>query len=359
MSAVSRRRWRLDEIVAHLGGELIGEPSVEVQQVAPVDAAGPGTITFLTNPKYRQALIDTAASAVVLAPSSVDLTNLPRIVHVNPYAYYARLVALLNPAAAVPHGAHVSAVLESAIPDSASIGANAVIGKHVSIGERVRIGAGCVIGDGASIGDDSLLHPNVTIASGCRLGARATVQSGAVIGSDGFGFAKENGQWVKIPQIGRVIIGDDVEIGANTAIDRGALEDTVIGNDVKLDNQIHMAHNVRIGDHTAIAGCVGIAGSTTIGRRCTVGGGALIVGHIRIGDDVHLSGGTVIGKSLTKPGLYTGIYPMETHEAWLKNAAKLRHLDDLHRKVREMEKQIAALAAASSESPESSASKDQ
>lgn len=348
MRSTSERRWRLDEIVARLGGELIGDPSVEVGQVAPVDAATAGTITFLTNAKYRQALAETSASAVVLAPQSVELTNLPRIVHANPYAYYARLVALLNPLPEVPPGAHSSAVVDSVIPASASVGANAVIGHGVTIGERVRIGAGCVVGDGAAIGDDSLLHPNVTLAAGCRLGARAVVQSGAVIGSDGFGFAKENGQWLKIPQIGRVIIGDDAEIGANTTIDRGALEDTVIGNDVKIDNQIHIAHNVRIGDHTAIAGCVGIAGSTTIGSRCTVGGGALISGHLRIGDDVHLSGGTVIAKNLSKPGLYTGIYPMETHDAWLKNAAKLRHLGDLHHKVREMEKQIAALIDAPS-----------
>lgn len=348
MTVSSGRSWRLDEIVAALGGELIGDPAVEVAQVAPVDRAAPRTITFLTNPKYRKALADTAASAVVLAPAAVDLTALPRIVHANPYAYYARLVALLNPVAAAVPGVHASAVVESSVPASAAVGANAVIGKNVVLGERVRIGAGCVVGNGVKIGDDALLHPNVTIAHGCQLGARVVVQSGAVIGGDGFGFAKEAGQWVKIPQVGRVLIGDDVEVGANTTIDRGALEDTVIGNDVKLDNQIQIAHNVRIGDHTAIAGCVGIAGSTHIGCRCTIGGAAMIIGHLEIGDDVHVSAGTLIGKSLPRAGHYTGSFPMDSHDGWLKNAAKVRHLDDMHRRLRELEKQLLALQGAPS-----------
>ena len=343
MAESSRRGWRLDEIVARLGGELIGDPAAEVVQVAPVDKAGIGTITFLTNPKYRKALAETAASAVVLAPSAVGLTDLPKIVHANPYAYYARLVALLNPPKETVAGVHPSAVIDSPLPASVSVGAQVVIGQDVSIGERVRLGAGCVIGDGARIGDDGLFHANVTIGDGCVIGARVVVQSGAVIGADGFGFAKEAGQWVKIPQVGRVLIGDDVEIGANTTIDRGALEDTVIGNGVKLDNQIQVAHNVRIGDHTAIAGCVGIAGSTQIGSRCTIGGAAMIIGHLRIGDDVHVSAGTLIGKSLPRPGHYTGSFPMEAHDDWLKNAARIRHLDDMHRKVRDLEKQLLAL----------------
>lgn len=348
MAATSGRNWRLDQIVAQLGGDLIGDPAVEVAQVAPVDAAKPGTITFLTNPKYRQALANTEASAVVLAPSAVELTGLPKIVHPNPYAYYARLVALLNPAQAVAAGAHRSAVVDSVIPESVAVGANAVIGQDVTLGERVRVGAGCVVGDGVSIGDDGLLHANVTIGAGCRLGARVVVQSGAVIGGDGFGFAKEAGQWVKIPQVGRVLIGDDVEVGANTTIDRGALEDTTIGNDVKLDNQIQIAHNVRIGDHTAIAGCVGIAGSTRIGCRCTIGGAAMIIGHLEIGDDVHVSAGTLVAKSLPRAGHYTGSFPLDSHDGWLKNAAKVRHLDDMYRRLRELEKQLLALNGAQS-----------
>ena len=342
MAASSGRAWRLDEIVARLGGGLVGDPAVEVVQVAPVDSAAAGSITFLTNPKYRLALAETSASAVVLAPSAADLTTLPKIVHPNPYAYYARLVALLNPRPLPTSGAHPSAVLASAIPASASVGANAVIGQGVSVGERVVIGAGCVVGDHVVIGDDGFLHPRVTIAAGCCLGARVVVQSGAVIGGDGFGFAKEAGLWVKIPQIGRVILGDDVEVGANTTIDRGALEDTVIGNDVKLDNQIQIAHNVRIGDHTAIAGCVGIAGSTRIGSRCTIGGAAMIIGHLEIGDEVHVSAGTLVAKSLPRSGHYTGSFPLDSHQGWLKNAAKVRHLDDMHRRLRDLEKQLAA-----------------
>jgi len=347
MAETHGRHWRLDEIVARLGGELIGEAATLVSRVAPVDAAGIGCITFLTNPKYRQALSVTTASAVVLSPQSADLTTIPRIVHPNPYAYYARLVALLNPGPSFSPGAHPSAVVDSVVPSSVSIGANAVIGSGVVLGERVRIGAGCVLGDGVVIGEDSLLHPNVTIGPACSMGARTVIQSGAVIGGDGFGFAKDAGQWVKIPQVGRVVIGDDCEVGANTTIDRGALEDTVIGNDVKLDNQIQIAHNIRIGDHTAIAGCVGIAGSTTIGARCTIGGAAMIIGHLEIGDDVHVSAGTLIGKSLPNAGHYTGSFPMATHGDWLKNAAKLRHLDEMYRRLRELEKQIAVLSAAS------------
>jgi UDP-3-O-[3-hydroxymyristoyl] glucosamine N-acyltransferase len=188
-----------------------------------------------------------------------------------------------------------------------------------------------------------LLHPNVTVYPGCMIGKRVILHSGCVIGSDGFGFAKEGDVWVKIPQIGRVLIGDDVEIGANTAIDRGALEDTVIGNHVKLDNQIHIAHNIRIGDCTAIAGCVGIAGSTKIGSRCTIGGAAMIVGHIEIGDNVHISGGTVVPKDIAKPGLYTGVYPIDEHGAWLRNGAHVRGLDKMHKRIRELEKKLAAL----------------
>ena len=346
MTESPRRTWRLDEIVAELGGTLLGDPSVVVTQVAPVDRAAAGAITFFTNPKYRATLSETQASAVVLAQSAVALTDLPKIVHANPYAYYARLVALLNPADDVTPQIHPSAVVESLLPESVHIGANVVVGKNVKLGERVRIGAGCVIGEGVSIGDDGLLHPNVTLAAKCSIGNRVVIQSGAVIGADGFGFAKEDGQWVKIPQIGRVRIGDDVEIGANTTIDRGALDDTVIGNDVKLDNQLQIAHNVQIGDHTAIAGCVGIAGSTRIGRRCTIGGAAMIIGHLEIGDDVHVSAGTLVAKSLPRAGHYTGSFPMDSHDAWLKNGSKVRHLDEMHKKLRALEQQMNTLIQA-------------
>ncbi len=334
---------RLDEIVTRLGGSLEGEGSVVVSQVGTLASAGTGQIAFLTNPKYRQQLQTTRAAAVILSPLFAGDTPLPRIVHQNPYAYYARVVALLNPAQKRPLGSHPTAVIGSEIPASASIGEHVVVGKEVSFGENVTLYPGCVIGDGVFIGDDSLLYPNVVIYSGCVIGQRAIIQAGAVIGSDGFGFAKEGERWLKIPQIGRVIIGDDVEIGANTSVDRGALDDTVIGNGVKIDNQIQIAHNVTIGDHTAMAGCVGIAGSTKIGRRCTIGGAGMIVGHLELADDVHISAGTMVTKSLRKPGQYTSIFPLEAHEEWLHNAAQIKRLARLAERVAELEKKLEQL----------------
>ena len=331
---------RLDAIVAQLGGALLGDGSVEIVQVASLASAGQGEISFLSNPKLLPQLKATQASAVIVPAGNADDTAVPRIIHPNPYAYYARVVALLNPPAASSRSIHPTAVVESSLPDSVTVSAHVVIGRNVRCGENVVFHPGCVIGDDVSIGDDSVLYPNVVVYARCLIGARATIQSGAVIGSDGFGFAKEGERWVKIPQIGRVVIGDDVEIGANTSIDRGALDDTVIGNGVKLDNQIQIAHNVRIGDHSAMAGCVGVAGSTTFGKRCTVGGAGMISGHLEIGDDVHVSGGTLVGKSLKQPGLYTSVYPLETHADWLHNAAQIRRLSKLAQRIAELEKKI-------------------
>lgn len=329
---------RLDEIVARLGGELRGDGSVLVRQVATLAAAGAGDIAFLANPKYRRQLAETAASAVIVPPRAADETGLPAIIHPNSYAYYARVAALLNPAPLRPRGVLSGAVASSAVPASASIGENAVIGEGVVLGENVTLYPGVVIGDRVSIGPDTVLYPNVVVYHDCVIGARSIVHAGAVIGADGFGFAKEGDRWLKIPQIGRVIIGDDVEIGANTSIDRGALEDTVIGNGVKLDNQIQIAHNCRIGENAAMAGCVGVAGSTTIGARCTVGGAGMIIGHLELADDVHVSAGTMVTKSLTRPGQYTSIYPLESHEDWLRNAAQLKRLSKLADRVAALEK---------------------
>lgn len=331
---------RLDEIVTRLGGSLTGDGSVIVSQVGSLASAGAGQIAFLANPKYRQQLLATRAAAVIVPPQFAGDTTLPRIVHQNAYAYYARVVALLNPPALRAPGVHASAVLHSSVPGSARIGENVVIGESVVIGENVIVHPGCVIGDGVSIGDDSLIYPNVVIYHQCVIGRRAVIHSGAVVGSDGFGFAKEGECWIKIPQIGRVLIGDDVEIGANTSIDRGALDDTVIGNGVKLDNQIQIAHNVTIGEHTAMAGCVGIAGSTKIGRRCTVGGAGMIVGHLELADDVHISAGTLVTKSLRQPGQYTSIFPLETHAEWLQNAAQIKRLAKLAERVSGLEKKL-------------------
>ena len=337
---VKQGGWRLDEIVAHLGGALEGDGSIVVSQVATLASAQAGQIAFLANPKYRQQLQSTSASAVIVPPKFAGDTTLPRIVHPNSYAYYARVVQLLNPAEARPRGVHPSAVVHSVVPPSVSVGENVVLGKDVALGENVTLYPGCVVGDGVSIGDGSVLYPNVVIYRACKIGKRAVVQAGAVIGSDGFGFAKEGDSWVKIPQIGRVVIGDDVEIGANTSIDRGALDDTIIGDGVKLDNQIQIAHNVVIGQHTAMAGCVGVAGSTRIGRRCTIGGAGMIVGHLDLVDDVHVSAGTMVTKSLRQPGQYTSIFPLESHAEWLQNAAQIKRLAKLAERVSELEEKL-------------------
>ena len=331
---------RLDAIVAQLGGELVGDGSVEVFQVASLTSAGSGEIAFLSNPKFRQQLQATRASAVIVTQKHVEDTAIPRIVHPNPYVYYARVVALLNPPSLPTRLIHPMAAVESKLPESVSVAPHVAIGQRVRCGENVIIHAGCVIGDDVSIGEGSVLYPNVVIYPRCVIGARAIIHAGAVIGSDGFGFAKEGERWIKIPQIGRVVIGDDVEIGANTSIDRGALDDTVIGHGVKLDNQIQIAHNVRIGDHSAMAGCVGVAGSTTFGKRCTVGGAGMISGHLNIGDDVHVSAGTLVAKNLSQPGVYTSVYPMETHADWLRNAMQIKRLSKLAERVSELEKKL-------------------
>jgi len=334
-----RKSFRLGELVKRLGGELIGDADVRVRQVATLESARPTDITFLTQSRFLPQLERTQAGAVILGPEARDASRLPRIVSANPYAYFARASALLNPPAVAEPGIHESAVVDESarVAGSASIGACAVIGRHAQVAAHAIVGPGCFIGEAASIGTGSRLHANVTVYHDCRIGARCIVHSGAVIGSDGFGIAKEDAVWTKIPQIGRALIGDDVEIGANTTIDRGALDDTVIEDGVKLDNQIQIAHNVRVGAHTAIAACVGIAGSAKIGRNCALGGASMIYGHITLADNVNVSAGTLIMKSLEKPGTYTGVYPFSSHQRWLKNAAHLRQLDDLAQRVRELE----------------------
>ncbi len=342
---------RLNEIVARLGGELKGDGARVVRQVSTLAGAGADEITFLANPRYRDQLCVTRAGAVILDANAVSVCPTDCIVTADPYGYYARVAQWLNPPEAVLPGIHPTASVKSALPASTCVEAGSSIGSGVCIGENVRIGPGCVIGDGVEIGADTLLHANVTIYARCVLGARVIIHSGAVIGADGFGFAREKdatlglggGRWVKIPQIGRVLIGDDVEIGANTTIDRGALDDTVIEEGVKLDNQIQVAHNVRIGAYSALAGCVGIAGSARIGRNCTIGGAAMILGHLEIADGVHVSTNTLVTKSIKKPGAYTGWIPFQEHSEWAKNFARLRHLDAMNDKIRSLEARLSAL----------------
>ena len=330
----------LADIAARLGGDVLGDSEIRVSQVATLASAESGQISFLTNPKYRRQLAETRASAVIVPPGAADATELPRIVAANAYAYYARVASLLNPPLRPPVGVHSSADCRSAVPASVSIGAQVSVGQGVSIGENVVIHPGCVIGDGVTLGADTVLYPNVTVYAGCQLGQRVIVHSGTVIGADGFGFAPDGGRWLKIPQIGRVIIGDDVEIGANTSIDRGALDDTIIGNGCKLDNQIQIGHNCVIGEHSVIAGCVGIAGSTRLGKGCMLGGAAMILGHLEIADGTIISPGSMVMKSITKAGKYTALFPLEEHGNWLRNAAHVRQLASLAERVRELEKKL-------------------
>ncbi|HUL96061.1 MAG TPA: UDP-3-O-(3-hydroxymyristoyl)glucosamine N-acyltransferase [Usitatibacter sp.] len=326
----------LRQIVERLGGEAVGEVGAPLTGVATLDSAGPGEIAFLANPKYRSKLATTRAGAVIVGPGDRDAAALPRIVSDNPYAYYARTVALFHPPEPVRPGIHPFAQVDAQanVDAGAQVDAFAVVGPGSSIGPGARIGSHCVLGRGVSVGAGATLHPRVTVYDGCTLGARVIVHSGAVIGADGFGMARDAGAWVKIPQVGAVSIGDDVEIGANTTIDRGALDDTVIEEGAKLDNLIQVAHNCVIGAHTVIAGCTGISGSVTVGRHCMIGGGVGLVGHISICDHVTISGFTLITKSITEPGTYTSGLPFMPHAEWLRNAVHLRRLDELARAVR-------------------------
>lgn len=330
--------YRLDELAARFGGELCGDGAVRIGRVAPLDVAGDGDIAFLANPKYAPQLATCRASAVILGPAARESTGIPRIVAHDPYLYFARVANLLNPPALPPAGVHPTATVLGRIAPSASIGPGAFVGEGAELADNVILGAGVSIGPGCSIGAGSIVHARATVYQNCIIGERCIIHSGAVIGADGFGFAREkDGAWFKIPQTGRVVIGNDVEVGANTTIDRGAMDDTVIDNGVKLDNQIQIAHNVRIGEHTAIAGCVGIAGSTRIGRRCMIGGQAGIIGHLEICDDVIVSAGTLVSKSIRKPGVYTASLPVQAHADWVRNFAHLRHLDALAERVRSLE----------------------
>ncbi|MGH8750530.1 MAG: UDP-3-O-(3-hydroxymyristoyl)glucosamine N-acyltransferase [Burkholderiales bacterium] len=326
----------LASIVERFGGELIGGKNIFISQVAPLDLAAPEHLSFLAQSKYAAQLAKTRAGAVIIGRDARNLTRLPRIVCADPYAYFAKVSTWLNPPAIPAPGIHPSAVIAGSakIPASATVGAHVCIGANVKIGEQTVISAGCVLGDDVSIGVRSFLHPRVVIYHGCVIGEKVILHSGVVIGADGFGMAMDEGRWLKIPQIGRVVIGNDVEIGANTTIDRGAMGDTLIEEGVRLDNLIQIGHNVKIGAHTAIAACVGIAGSTKIGRYCRIGGAAMIGGHLQIADQVTISGATAIAKSITKPGIYTSLYPFESHADWLKNAAHLRHLHQLAEKIR-------------------------
>jgi UDP-3-O-[3-hydroxymyristoyl] glucosamine N-acyltransferase len=337
------RAYSLQEIVERLGGELVGDPQTKVWRVAALDSATPDSITFLANERYASQLGGSRAGVVIVGEAMREATRLPRVVCSNPHAYFARVSVLFNPPADARPGKHPTAVIDpsAVIAPDAEIGPLVIAGRNVRIGKGSVISAGCFLGDDTRVGDHARLFANVTVYHGCAIGDRVIVHAGAVIGADGFGIALENERWVKVPQIGGVVIGSDVEIGANTTIDRGAIDDTVIEEGVKLDNQIQIGHNVRIGAHTAIAACTGIAGSTKIGRHCRIGGASGIAGHIVITDNVEISAYTAVTKSIDRPGRYTAVYAFEPHAQWLRNAVQLRHLGELADRVRELEKKLA------------------
>ncbi len=308
---------------------LRGEPDLRVSHVATLLRAEPGSLSFLANPRYRRQLDSTRATAVVISPAAAEACPVAALIDDNPYLAYARIATLMHPQALPTTGIHPSAVVSATarIPASASVGALAVIEDDVEIGERVFIGPGCVLHQGVRIGADSRLVARVTLCSGVHVGRRCILHPGAVLGADGFGFAPNAGTWVKVPQVGGVRIADDVDIGANTTIDRGAIDDTLVEEGVKLDNQIQVGHNVIIGAHTAIAGCVGISGSTTIGRRCMIGGGTGIGGHLTIVDDVMVTGCSMVSTSIRKAGSYSSGIPIEESRKWRRLVAHFRRAD--------------------------------
>jgi UDP-3-O-[3-hydroxymyristoyl] glucosamine N-acyltransferase len=329
----------LGRLAGACGAELAGDGDVLIDRVATLDGAGKGAIAFLSNPKYRSRLATTRASAVIVGPADASSTTLPKLISENPYATYARVAAILNPPRTPVPGVHPSAVIAASaqVSPSAAIGPTVVIGERTTIGERACVGAGTVIGEDCAVGADCLLHSRVVLYSRTQIGPRTIIHSGAVIGADGFGMAEHAGRWLKVPQIGRTLIGADVEIGANTTIDRGAIGDTVIEDDVKLDNQIQIAHNCRIGAHTAIAGCVGIAGSTNVGRNCKIGGAAMIAGHLEIADGTVVSAATALFESVGSPGVYTGTFPALPHREWRHVASAMRRLRSIVDRLRALE----------------------
>ncbi|MEC5217354.1 UDP-3-O-[3-hydroxymyristoyl] glucosamine N-acyltransferase [Actimicrobium sp. GrIS 1.19] len=350
---------RLVELVERFGGQLLGDADLRVDGIAALDQASAADITFLSNPKLRAAASQTCAAAIILSAADDAVIGAAfkgsRIVTDNPYAYFARVAQLFAAQNAIPFapGVHPSASVEpsAVIASSAHIGAQAVISANAVIGEHAVIEAGCFVGHGAKIGVATHFHAKVVFHARCEIGARGIIHSGAVIGADGFGFANERGAWIKIPQTGRVMIADDVEIGANTCIDRGALADTVIEEGVKLDNQIQIGHNCHIGAHTAMAGCVGVAGSAVIGKYCTFGGAAMVLGHLTIADKVHISSGSMVTRSIAEAGQYTGFYPLAKNADWEKTAVAVRNLGSMREKIRQLEKSIKLLTEKNNENP--------
>jgi UDP-3-O-[3-hydroxymyristoyl] glucosamine N-acyltransferase len=331
----------LGQIAVRHGCRLRGDPDIVVDHVATLATAGAGALSFLANPRYRPQLGTTRAGAVILTEEAVADCPVACLVSPDPHLSYARIAADLHPPAPLTPGVSPAAHVASGcrIGEGSEISAGAVLGDDVVLGARVFIGPNAVLGAGCAVGDDSRVMAAVVLYPRVRIGARCIVHSGAVLGADGFGYARDvDGSRIKIPQVGGVVVGDDVEIGANTTIDRGAIGDTIIGDGVRLDNQIQVAHNVIIGAHTAIAAQSGISGSTRIGARCVIGGDVAVAGHIEVADDVMIGGGTRVTGSIRRPGIYGGVIPADEMTRWRRNAVRFGQLDEIARRVRELEK---------------------
>jgi UDP-3-O-[3-hydroxymyristoyl] glucosamine N-acyltransferase len=330
---------QLAELAVRFGCELRGDPDATVDRVASLQEGGPGTLAFLANPRYRRHLTATRASAVVLDASAARDCPVAALVTGNPYATYARIAQLLHPEPPLAAGRHPSALVEDGaeVDASAYVGALAYVAAGATIGPRVVVGAGSMVLAGARIGADTRLVARVTVCERVQVGMRCVLHPGSVLGADGFGHAPDSGSYVRVPQIGSVVLGNDVDVGANTTIDRGAIGDTVIGDGVKIDNQVQVGHNVHIGAHTVIAGCVGISGSTSIGQRCMIGGMVGIAGHLDICDDVAFTGKTMVSASIRKPGLYSGALRADEARHFRRNVARFQKLDELARRVRRLE----------------------
>jgi UDP-3-O-[3-hydroxymyristoyl] glucosamine N-acyltransferase len=334
--------FSLQQLAQHLSAELHGDPQCEISGVAPLDKATKGQISFLSDPKYQSFLTTTSAAAVILSAKDAAIYTGNKLVMNNPYLGYAKVATLFIPKSATKPGIHPTAVIgeHCHIAPTASIGAHCVIGENVTVGANTRIGPGCTIGDSSSVGENCLLHAQVTLYHRVTIGNGTILHSGVVIGADGFGMVNDQGVWHKIPQLGGVKIGEHVEIGANTAVDRGALEDTVIEDGVKLDNLIQIAHNVHIGAHTAIAGGTVVAGSVKIGKYCMIGGGVAISGHLQITDKVILTAKAEVGHSITEPGIYSSGMPYQPNLQWRKNITRFRQLDEMARRLKRLEDKV-------------------
>jgi len=332
--------FSLSELAVRFGCELVGEPSTQITSIGTLSSAQAGDISFFANVKYKQALADTQASVVIIPAEARELCKINALIADNPYATFARIAQLFHPAKTSTKGVHASVISAVDLPEDISIGPNVVIEAGVTLEEGVSIAANCFIGENTSIGAGTIIDANVSIRHAVKIGARCYIHPGVVIGSDGFGHAPDIDGYVKVPQIGRVIIGDDVEIGANTTIDRGTMQDTVISNGVKLDNLIQIAHNVEIGEHTVIAACTGVSGSTIIGKRCMIGGQVGFVGHLSVTDDVIINGRTMVSSSIKEKGRYAGGFPMDDARSWMRNVAQFRKLSELAKKVKRLEKEI-------------------